>query len=204
MSACCTNQPPGQAAAKLREWLAAGARKRLVLRREDFAGKQFSLTELLFSGPWRERLPRHWRSFCVWMARYTPYSGWKTFWFRRAGVRIGNNVFFSPGTEIDLLFPELVTLEDDAVMGMGALIVAHVYTPDRITIGRATVKRGGLVGGRAILAMTSIGQESVLGANSVASRPVPDGYTAIGVPAVRQKRKVRAAAGEKKENDDRP
>jgi len=203
MNACCTNQTPGKAAAKLREWLAAGARKRLVLRREDFADKQFSLSELLFSGPWRERLPQRWRSFCVWMARYTPFSGWKTFWFRRAGVSIGNNVFFSPGAEIDLLFPQLVTLEDGAVMGLGALIVAHVYTPDRITIGRATVKRGGLVGGRAILAMTSIGEESVLGASSVASRPIPDGTTAIGVPAVRQKRKVRTAR-EKKENDNRP
>ena len=207
MSACCVNSPDCAAKTKLRAWLAAGAKGWLILHKEDFPDGQFSLTVLLFSGSLRERLTQRWRSFCALMGRYTPFSSWKEFWFRRAGANIGKNVYFSQGAEIDLLFPQLITLEDEAVMGMGALIVAHVYTPDRIALARATVKRGGLVGGRAVLGLTSIGEEGVLAACSYTVKPVPDGYTAIGVPAALHKRKVcatKTVRTEEGENDEYP
>lgn len=204
MNSLCSNRVPGNAAAtKLRQWLDAGGKGVLTLVKEDFAGNEFSLGELLFSGPLRERLAQRWRSACVWFGRYTPFTGWKEFWYRRAGVNIGKNVYFSPGAEIDLLFPQLITLEDGAVMGMGALIVAHVYTPDRIVVARATVKRNALVGGRAILAIASIGEEAVLAGNSTTFISVPDRHVAIGVPAVSHERKAYAAK-EEMENDDRP
>lgn len=198
----CAKETPHKAAIKLRKWLAAGARGRLVLTKNDFADDKFSLTTLLFSGSPRERLAQHWRSFCSYMGGCTPFTRWKEFWFRRAGVSIGKMVYFSSGTEIDLLFPQLVTLEDEAVTGIGALIVAHIYTPDRIVVGRATVKRGGLVGGRAVLGATSIGEDGVLGANSYSVTPVPAGHIAIGVPAVCRKRKSKNCRKEK--DDDRP
>ena len=204
MSSRCSNRPPVcVAATKLRKWLNAGGKGVLTLVREDFANNEFSLSKLLFSGPLPERLAQRWRSFCAWMGHYTPFTGWKEFWFRRAGANIGKNVFFSPGTEIDLLFPQLVTLEDGAVMGLGALIVAHVYTPDKIVVARATVKRNGLVGGRAILAITTIGEEGILAPISCTMLPVPEGNIAVGVPAVCHERKAYAAKKEK-ENDDRP
>jgi acetyltransferase-like isoleucine patch superfamily enzyme len=177
------------AAEKLRRWLAAGAQKRLTLTPEDFVDGEFSLVSLLFSGRFSDRLRQRWRSFCAYLGRYTPFSGWKIFWYRRAGVCIGKDVYIAPGAELDLLFPQLITLEDCAVLGLGAVVVAHIYTPDRIVIGRATVRKKGLVGGRAILAASTIGEQGVLAANSYTVKPIPAGHVAIGVPATIQKRK---------------
>jgi len=191
------NHAPDNGTTKLRAWLDAGAHGKLSLYGEDFAEDDCSLNGLLFSGSWRQRLAQRWRSYCAWMGRYTPFSGWKEFWFRRAGVNIGKNVFFSPGTEIDLLFPQLITFEDDAVTGMGALIVAHVFTPGKLLLSRTTVKRGGMVGARAVLAITSIGENGVLGANSCTiAHPIPDGHTGIGTPVVCHKHEVLGAKGE--------
>ena len=194
---CATSS---NASKKLREWLAAGAHGKLVLREEDFEGGKVSLCELLYSGSLRTRLVQYRRSFCAWMGRYSAFTSWKEFWFRRAGASIGKDVFFSPGAEIDLLFPQLITFEDGAVMGMGSLVSAHLYTPGRIIVGRATIKRGGVLGGRAALAITSIGEEGVLGVNSYTMKPVPDGHTAIGVPAVCRKGNARTIEDETDEH----
>jgi hypothetical protein len=186
------NRAPCPAVEKLRLWLRDGASGRLTLARADFPEGNFSLTALLVSAPWRERLPWRWRSFCAWMGRYTPFCGWKTFWFRRAGASIGKNVFFSPGVSLDLLFPQLVTLEEGVVLGLDAMLVSHVYTPERIVIGRAVARARALVGGRGILAITTIGEEGVLAANSYTLKPIPAGHIGIGVPARVRPRKSRA------------
>ena len=201
---CCARGKPCPAADKLRAWIAAGAKKRLTLFPDDFADQEFSLTALLFSGPLSERLVQHWRSFCSYMGSRTPFSGWKAFWYRRAGVTMGENVYFSPGAVLDMLFPQLLTLEDEAVLGMEAMIVAHIYTPDKIVIGRALVGRKGLVGGKAILAVTRIGEKGVLAANSYTVTPIPDGHVGIGVPAVVRKRnaEVPEKAFDNGEDDD--
>ena len=167
----------------MQAWLAAGAQRRLTLRREDFAGMDFSLTALLFSGPLPQRLRQHWRSFCVYMGSFGPCTSWKSYWYRKAGVRIGKNVHFSPGVSLDMLFPQLITFEDGVVLGVEAMVMAHIYTPDRIVVGRATVKKEGLVGGRAILAAAVMGEQAVLASASCTSTAVPAGHTAIGVPA---------------------
>ena len=185
------------AAEKLRAWLADGAQDRLTLTQDDFADSEFSLTALLFSGPLSERLRQCWRSFCAYMGTYTPFVAWKTFWYKRAGVNIGEYVYISPGVVLDLLFPQLITLEDGVVLGLEAMIMTHVYTPDRIVVERAIVRRRGLVGGRGILAIATIGEEGGLAANSYTVKPVPDGYIAIGVPAILRRRKSARIQGEK-------
>jgi acetyltransferase-like isoleucine patch superfamily enzyme len=174
---------------KLRDWLAQGATRPITFKHADFGDRPFSLTALLFSAPLPERLRQIGRSFCVWMATQSPLSGWKVFWCRRAGVRIGKNVFISPDVVIDLLFPQLITLEDEAVLGLGAIVTAHVYTPERIAVGRSRVGRRALVGGRGILSINEIGEEGVLGPNSWLIEPVPAGHIAIGMPPIVYERK---------------
>ncbi|MDR3086577.1 MAG: hypothetical protein LBU45_01275 [Azoarcus sp.] len=198
---------PCAAETKLRAWLAAGAKERLKLVRDDFAGNEFSLTNLLFySGSLTERLRQCGRSLCAYIGSFTPISAWKVFWYRRAGMRIGKNVFISPGVLLDLLFPQLITLEDGVVLGLEAIIVAHIYTPEKIVVARATVGAQGLVGGRAILAATHIGEEGVLGANCTASKPVPAGYIALG-PDLELFQRIGespdAAKIQEKQNDER-
>ena len=180
---------PCPAAGKLRAWLADGAQGRLVLAQEDFDDDRISLRALLFSGSFSERLRQHWRSFCAYVGARTPFHGSKLFWFRRAGVSIGKNVHISHDAIVDLLFPQLVTLEDRAVLGLGATVVAHVYMPEKIVIRRAVVKQRGVVGGRSTLAIATLGEGAVLGAHSYTIKSVPDGHIAAGVPATMQERK---------------
>ncbi|MDR2487489.1 MAG: hypothetical protein LBD12_05930 [Clostridiales Family XIII bacterium] len=104
-------------------------------------------------------------------------------------MNIGKNVFISPDVLIDLMLPQLITLEDEAVLGLGAIVVAHIYTPERIIVGRSHVGRRALVGGRGILCSGQIGEEGVLGANSWPTRPIPAGYVALGAPARMHKRR---------------
>lgn len=197
-----SRNPPCPAEEKLRAWLTAGATNPLTLVRSDFAGRRFSLTALLFSsGPLPERLRRRWRSFCSWVATISPFSGWKIFWYRKAGVSIGKDVYISPGVIIDFLLPQLITLEDEVVLGLDAIVVGHIYTPDRIVVGRALVRRRGLVGGRGILAVNEIGEEGVLGAASWPIRPIPPGHIGIGVPATLRQRK--SVESQEKQDDQR-
>jgi acetyltransferase-like isoleucine patch superfamily enzyme len=191
---CCAKKPC-LAAEKLRAWLAAGAEKRLTLRPADFEDEEFSLTSLLLTGPLSEQLAQRWRSFCAYLGQFTPFVGWKIFWYRRAGVSIGEHVYIAPGAVLDLLFPQLIRLDDYAVLGMEAMVMAHLYTPDRIAIGRATVGRRAVVGGRATLGLTSIGEEGVLATNSYTINPILDGQTGIGVPAVMRTRKSPRRGG---------
>jgi len=176
---------PCPAAEKLRAWLAAGAQKQLTLTPDDFTGLDFSLTTLLLSyGPLSERLVRRWRSFCAYMGMFTPFTGWKIFWYKRAGVSIGKNVYIAPGVVLDLLLPELITLEDDSVVGLQAMITNHIFTPDMIVVARAGVGQRGVVGARAILCAARIGKEGMLGANSATIRSIPDRHVGIGTPPV--------------------
>lgn len=187
--------PDCPASHKCRQWLQQGGEGLLELVSEDFPDQDDSLVGMLFSGPPRQQLRQHARSLCAYVGRFTPYSGWKCFWFRLAGAKIGKNVYIAPGAVLDLLFPQLIELEDGAVLGMDAMLVAHVYTPEKIVVGRVRVGKKALVGGRAVvLAGVSLGERAVLGACSLANRNVPAGRTALGVPAKLRTRK--AAAGE--------
>ncbi|MCL2160758.1 MAG: hypothetical protein FWH56_02555 [Betaproteobacteria bacterium] len=184
-SSRCQKRPSCPAAEKLRAWIAAGAQKPLTLTADDFAGRELSLTALLLSdGSLSERLAHRWRSFCSYMGMFTPFSGWKIFWYRRAGVSIGKNVYIAPGVVLDLLLPELITLEDDSVVGLGAMITNHFFAPGQVIVGRAGVGQRGVVGARAILCMARVGKEAMLGANSSTIRSIPDGHAGISNPLI--------------------
>ncbi|MDR2208960.1 MAG: hypothetical protein LBE22_08330 [Azoarcus sp.] len=181
----CRKRKSCPAAEKLRAWIAAGAQKPLTLTADDFAGMKLSLTNLLlFSGPLSERLAYRWRSFCSYMGMLTPFSGWKIFWYRRAGVSIGKNVYIAPGVVLDLLLPELITLEDNSVIGLGAMITNHIFTPNQVIVGRSGVGQRGVVGARAILCVARVGKESMLGANSSTIRSIPDGHMGLNNPLI--------------------
>jgi acetyltransferase-like isoleucine patch superfamily enzyme len=119
-------------------------------------------------------------------------------------MKIGQNVFISPAVIVDLLFPQLITLEDEAVIGLGAMIAAHIYTPERIIVGRSRVGRRALIGGRGILAASEIGEEGVLGSNSFPIEPIPAGHVALGVPAIMRQRKAWRGGEKEKESEDKP
>lgn len=175
-----------EVAARFDRWLDEGAPGTFVVRAEDFDDGYFDLRAVLVSGPWSRRLRQIGRSLCAWLGSMTPWFGWKVFWFRRAGVRIGRNVSLAPGVVLDLLVPQLIRLDDEVVMGMGSMINAHLYTPKRIFFGRVHVGEYGVVGARAMLGNSvTVEPHGVVGSLSFFyNGVVPENGLALGVPAV--------------------
>ena len=113
-----------------------------------------------------------------------PYNGPKVWYLRRLGASIGNNVHISVGVYIDPLFPQLLTIEDNVLVGLEARIMLHEISMDAFMAGKVTLRRGCLIGGCSMLrAGVEVGEGASVAPASVVVRDVPPGATAIGSPA---------------------
>lgn len=134
--------------------------------------------------PLGDRLLMLGRYLLVSLARWVPLSSAKVWLLRRAGVRIGKGVYISPGVVFDPLFPGLITLEDDALLGMGCRLITHEYSATTFRLGRIRVGRGAVIGGWAMVRSgVMVGAMATVGACSFVNRDVPEGATVAGVPA---------------------
>ena len=94
-------------------------------------------------------------------------------------ARIGRRVFIDHG--IGVVIGETCIIEDDVVIYQGVTLGGVSLAEGK---RHPTVRRGAVIGaGSKILGNIVIGEEAKVGANSVVVREVPDGSTAIGIPA---------------------
>lgn len=122
------------------------------------------------------------------VAKRSPFFGLKNWMIRRTGATIGRHVSLGLGANLDVLFPQRITIEDDAIVGFNATLLCHGYTRDSYQVGDVRIGRGATVGAQAlILAGVTVGDGATVGAGSVVTRDVPPGEFWAGVPA----RKVR-------------
>ena len=94
--------------------------------------------------------------------------------YRSIGVNIGDNVLIAPYVQIDPFFPELITLEDNVIIGWGASIFTHEFTQDKIRKGKVHIKKRALIGGFSVVRSgVSIGKNAIVGIGSfLASKSV--------------------------------
>jgi acetyltransferase-like isoleucine patch superfamily enzyme len=106
----------------------------------------------------------------------------------KAEARIGPNVYIGPRCHIGLAH-----IERDALLAAAVHVTSGARThgiddpsrPIREQFGRLTPVRigaGAWVGSAAVV-MADVGQETVVGAGAVVTKPLPDGVVAVGVPA---------------------
>ena len=137
------------------------------------------------------RLIRSW--ILQFLASFSPSSNLAVTFQRARGARIGMHVFLGPNVQIDLLYPQLVTIEDYVSIGMNSMIFAHsnptcsIYLKTRYyprEVAPVIIKKGAWIPpGTIILHGVTIGENSVVGAGSVVLSDVEPLTVVAGVPA---------------------
>jgi len=117
------------------------------------------------------------------ICRVIPFIKMKNSLYRMIGVKIGKNVVIAAYVVIDPFFPELITIEDNVIIGVGAIILAHEYSQEKLRKGRVHIKKRALIGaGSLVRCGVTIGKHAVIGAKSFVNKDIPDNTVAGGVP----------------------
>ena len=137
------------------------------------------------------RLLRSW--FFQFLASLSPSSNLAVLFQRARGVKIGRHVYLGPNVHLDLLYPQLITIEDFVSIGMNTMIFVHSNPTNSIHIKKfvyprkitpVAIKKGTWVApGCIILAGVTIGEYAVVGAGSLVTKDVPPLTVVAGVPA---------------------
>lgn len=115
-------------------------------------------------------------------------NGWRIFFYRICGYKIGKNVFIGMRCYIDDLEPHMLTIEDNVTISYGVFLACHGKNQGHYPI---LIKEGAYVGMRANIITKNvaggtngitIGKNAIIGACSLVNCDVPDGATAVGVP----------------------
>jgi maltose O-acetyltransferase len=139
---------------------------------------------------------KHWHSFL----RTTPFqmvkkaailavtrnmqSGWlKNALLRRTGMKIGKHVFIAATVQLDIQFPELITIEDGAILGMHSHIATHEVTHAHIRLGKVHIGRNALIGGQAtVRSGVTVGENAVVAMRAFVTHDVPANTLVTGLP----------------------
>ena len=110
--------------------------------------------------------------------------------YRRRGAQIGQHVRLMG--LIDGVNPQLVSIGDYSVIGVGSALLAHcpIRGAAPCRVGRFVYLAYGVI----VLPGVTIGDHSLVGAGAVVTRDVPEGSIVAGNPA----RMIRALTGEER------
>ncbi len=118
------------------------------------------------------------------ICRVSPSLRLKRVLLRRIGVTVGSGVAWGLESTPDVFWPDLVTVEDDAVVGYDATILCHEFLQDGYRTGEVVVGERAMVGaGAVVLPGVEVGPDARVAANSLVASDVPPGSTVAGVPA---------------------
>ncbi len=129
-----------------------------------------------------------WRKLAGWGSRCIPSVSIRRTCLKWMGVRLPNPengerpAWIGRDVYMDEIFPELVTIEPSAVIGLRAMLICH--DDANRTVAPISIGRGAYIGAAAIiLPGVTIGAGAKIGAGAVVTRSVPDDQTWVGVPA---------------------
>jgi len=100
---------------------------------------------------------------------------------RARGVTIGKDVWISYNVILETSYPQLITIDDSAFIGIGVIVIAHFKESRRgVRIGKQVFVGPGVI----ILPDVEIGDGAVVTAGSVVTASVPPMTVVQGNPAV--------------------
>ncbi len=127
------------------------------------------------------------------LAFHSTHSGFAVKMQRLRGVKIGKYCHFNPYTFIDLLYPELITIENNVTLGSYSMLFAHNNPTANLflkqgdyprKIGKIVIKSGAVINPGAIITLgVTVGKNSIISSGSVVSQDIPDFCVVVGNPA---------------------
>ncbi|PSQ60861.1 MAG: acetyltransferase [Halobacteriales archaeon SW_9_67_25] len=118
------------------------------------------------------------------VCRISPSLRLKRWLLRRVGVTVGSGVAWGLESTPDVFWPDLVTVEADAVIGYDATILCHEFLVDEYRTGEVVIGERAMIGaGTVVLPGVEVGPGARVAANSLVASDVRPGATVAGIPA---------------------
>ncbi len=116
--------------------------------------------------------------------RICPSLRLKNALYRWLGMTVGPRVSWGLEATPDVFWPELITVEADAIVGYDATILCHEFLQGECRTAPVHVGERAMIGAQTVvLPGVRIGADARVAANSLVTRDVPPGVTVAGVPA---------------------
>lgn len=115
-------------------------------------------------------------------ARYNEYGMTQWYWLvrHRENFKLGKNTQIAPFTVIDAM--NGVEIQDDVKIGFSTVIMSHSTIDNKK--GSVVLKKNCKIGANStIMPGVTIGENSVVGANSFVNKDIPDNEVWFGSPA---------------------
>ncbi|UCD06897.1 MAG: acyltransferase [Candidatus Aenigmatarchaeota archaeon] len=121
--------------------------------------------------------------FIVLICKHLPPCELKNHLYRLIGVTIGKNVSIANDAILDPIFPELIKIEDNAIIGWGTKLFTHEFTLDTFRIGSIILRKNSMIGEFSVARPgVTIGKNSMIAAMSFVNEDVEDNSLEGGVP----------------------
>ncbi|WP_428326211.1 acyltransferase [Nitrosopumilus sp.] len=127
------------------------------------------------------------------LAYHSLHPGFAVSMQRKRGVKIGRSCHISPYVILDLIYPKLITIEDNVGIGSNTMIFSHVNPSANLFLKQnhyprktdpVIIKSGAWINPGCIIGPgTTIGKNSVLSVGSVVTSSIPDNCVVGGNPA---------------------
>lgn len=123
------------------------------------------------------------------LARHAPSLRVKNRLLELVGVTVGRGVSWGLESTPDVFWPELITVEDHAIIGYDATLLCHEFLQEEYRTGEVVIEEGAMIGaGAIVLPGVTIGSGAQVAANSLVTEDVPPDTTVAGVPATESTR----------------
>jgi acetyltransferase-like isoleucine patch superfamily enzyme len=120
----------------------------------------------------------------VLVCRVSPSLRLKRVLFRAVGMEVGRGVAWGLESTPDVFWPDLITVEDHALIGYDATILCHEFLQDEYRTGEVRIGERAMIGaGAVVLPGVEVGENAQVAANSLVTEDVPPDTTVAGVPA---------------------
>ena len=132
---------------------------------------------------------RFWPALLLRFAWFFPYRKVRVWFHKKRGVHIGKNVEIGYFCIIGNVHPEMITIEDNAVITARTNILEHdnaLYYTGRgdVVSAPVVVKKGAFIGiGSTIMPGVTIGERSIVACHSFVTQDVPSCTLVGGCPA---------------------